>query len=706
MATSKYFSPNENLKPEETLYEFINMAKNELEIFGKDLPFNDNIWDITDTIPGKQNTKHRIYFSNLEDSKKRKKKDEIIIPMREPFLSFSKAYLRYKQGMSPITTFIPLLTSMRLLEYALIDMTQKSNPADVNTDVLNRAIEIGKKHFTLNVLYRHGGQLEKIAKFLSDKRISKISIDWKKPIKKPSNESVIDRVGKDADDARNNKMPSQRALDVLPNIFFNATDSKDKLITSMVAVLLGAPDRIGELLLLQEYCEVVQKDSNGNEQYGLSWYPEKGGNPMVKWIIPSMADTVKKAIERIRELTEPAREVARWYELNPNKIYLPVELEYLRSKRVINLEEAALVLYGEPSKNSLTSVLKRTYKVDYEIIIKKAGSYKKAPKKETVLFFKDLERAVLSQLPKDFPYINKAKGFKYSETLLIQRSNEYVEDKATQIPSLKGFRIGFFSDALGARDGHVQSIFEKFGYREIDGSPLKVKSHEFRHYLNTLAKKGGASELDIAKWSGRKEVSQNVAYDHVTANEMLQIIHESIGNEELMLGALSNIEGIKKKVVISRDEYAQLKVKTAHKTDFGVCIHDFSMMPCQLHMDCINCTEQVCIKGDKNSNQKIRERKLEVEEALRIAQTAQEEGHFGASRWIKHQTLELQKLTELCDIFDNGNVPDGALIHISNTSAVSQIEQSQIRHQEAIEEPPIEMEEMANLLEDLGGDLI
>jgi nucleosome binding factor SPN SPT16 subunit len=35
--------------------------------------------------------------------------------------------------------------------------------------------------------------------------------------------------------------------------------------------------------------------------------PEKGAEPMVKWIIPSMVDVVKKAINQIREQTKEAR---------------------------------------------------------------------------------------------------------------------------------------------------------------------------------------------------------------------------------------------------------------------------------------------------------------------------------------------------------------------------------------------------------------
>lgn len=699
MSQSKYYSVNEDFSSEEVLFDFINMAKNDLEIFGKDLLFDSNIWDITETNPGKQNTRQNIIFSNLECSKKFNKFTiDNLTPLKEPFLSFAKAYLRYKQGMEPVKSLIPLITSMRLLEQALIEMTQTANPVNITTDVLNRAIAIGKENFTDAVVYRQGAFLQKVAQFISEKRISKIPIDWKNSAKRPND---AQRVGKKADDRRNEKMPSKRALEALPEIFFKATEPKDILITSIIAILFGAPNRIGEVLLLQEYCEVIQKSSDGKEQYGLRWYPEKGAEPMVKWIIPSMVDVVKKAINQIREQTKEARKVSKWYETNPKSLYLVEELEYLRLKKTITSKEASLILFGIEDSRSIVSFYK-TLGVKYNIENIKDDGYKRGPRRRALVLFDDFEKAIINLLPKNFPYINKEKGFKYSETLLIQRLNEYNYQKSTLIPSIDYFSIGFINDALGGRKGIFKfSIFEKFGYKEPDGSPIKVTTHQFRHYLNTLAQKGGVSQLDIAKWSGRKEINQNRAYDHVTADEMLLLVQNAVGNEDMLMSQLSNIEGIKKKVVISRDEYAQLKVRTAHKTDFGVCIHDFSMMPCQLHMDCLNCTEQVCIKGDKNSNERIRQRKIEVEEALEIAKKAQEEGHVGAHRWIKHQSIELEKLKQLCDIFDNDNVKDGTLIQISDAPSISQSEQAQIRNKEIVGESSINLDEMRELLEDL-----
>lgn len=164
---------------------------------------------------------------------------------------------------------------MRLLEHALIEMTQTANPMNITTNVLNRAIAIGKENFIEAVVYRQGGFLQKVAEFISEKRISKNTYRLEKY--KPKDQLIHKELVKKQTIEEMKKMPSKRALEALPEIFFKATEPKDVLITSIIVILFfGAPNRIGEVLLLQEYCEVIQKDSNGKEQYGLRWYPQKG----------------------------------------------------------------------------------------------------------------------------------------------------------------------------------------------------------------------------------------------------------------------------------------------------------------------------------------------------------------------------------------------------------------------------------------------
>lgn len=71
---------------------------------------------------------------------------------------------------------------------------------------------------------------------------------------------------------------------------------------------------------------------------------------MVKWIIPSMTDVVKEAIRNIRKLTEPAREVAKWYEEHPGEIYLAPHLGHLRRCEQITLGQVGEIVLTEAVK--------------------------------------------------------------------------------------------------------------------------------------------------------------------------------------------------------------------------------------------------------------------------------------------------------------------------------------------------------------------
>jgi len=702
------FEPLETLNSAENLNRFISMCKNDLTVFGAGLQFDDNVWDITPYIELKGYTKRTAaIFSTYEFSTQKinigKMTQEKITAMQEPFLSFAKAYFRYVFGRKSFKRPGQLLEPLRILERALVQIKSRANPNAIDNFVLDEAVQITNNSYSKAHAYRIGGMLQKIGGFLSDKRLTKVQIDWKNPIKRPSDTS---RVGKEADDHRNKKMPSEAGLKALPEIFNKAVTPYEQLASSLIALLICAPNRINEVFLLPYDCEVIQKDKDGTEQYGLRWFPAKGAAPMIKWIIPSMVHVAKEAVSRLKNVTEQAREIAKWYEKNRNRLYLPEELEYLRGT-VLSTTEVAYIIFGKDIKNDELAQKKlsaSSWINDHSVPCEKE-------KKKLVIHFNDLEKAVLALLPKKFPYISLEINLKFSEALILQMANEYHGRKGALIPTVKAIRMQLVSDALGARNDAVTSLFKHFGYTEVNGAPIKITSHQFRHYLNTLAQKGGLSQLDIAKWSGRVNIHQNQAYDHISANEMLEMVREAIGDENTMKGPLSNIEDIKKKVVISRDEFARLLVRTAHATEYGVCFHDFTMTPCQIYRNCMGCTEHVCMKGDAVRTDRIRQNKKDIEILLKRAKNAQAEGHFGANRWVEYHSFTLEILTNTCDILDDPSVPDGSFIQLSNLPVVSPIEHADRRRSENSEiehnntdSEPINLYRMRKLLENMGGN--
>jgi hypothetical protein len=176
--------------------------------------------------------------------------------------------------------------------------------------------------------------------------------------------------------------------------------------------------------------------------------------------------------------------------------------------------------------------------------------------------------------------------------------------------------------------------------------------------------------LDIAKWSGRRDVKQNRDYDHVSGLELLEQLREAVGDDSQMFGPLARVEI---NSPMTRREFATLQIPTAHSTDIGFCIHDFTMLPCQIHRDCINCNEHVCIKGDNAKAQRVRQRLAEARRLLGAAEAGERDGFDGADRWRDHHQATVARLEELCRLLDDPSIPEGSVIQLANPMADSAV---------------------------------
>ena len=643
-----HFVPRSDIAATENLKAFASLARDTLTAFGKDLRFDDDVWDITDAVDIRGLTHHiRISFctqSSLEGG--------TTVPMREPFRQFSKAYIRYMHGLRPTKNPQFRLSALRAIEQSLSENGNEPLPNKIDTQSLNRATQIIKARFSPAAAYRIGGQLEMLAELLTGKRLTEVPVRWRNPISRPS-DTV--RVGEEFEQRRQEKMPSASALEALAIAFCTATTPGDVIIASAAALMCSAPDRVGEVLTMRSDCEVIQERRNNSSAYGLRWWPEKGADPQIKWVVPSMADIVRKALINIRERTVEARRIAVWYEQNPLKLYMPEDLEHLRSMQHLGRSELR-VLTGLPDP--------------WQWVLQKGIPVENRDRHPSV-HFADVERAILNLLPNGFPVFDRATGLKFSEALFVVQKNFFHSQKGTWACMIEAMCQQHISDGLGGRTEHgASSVFSRLGLTENDGSPIAINTHQFRHYLNTLAQKGGLSELDIAKWSGRRDVRQNRDYDHVSGIELVGWLREAVGDEHQMFGPLARVET---NTPMTPSEFAALQVPTAHSTDIGFCIHDFTMLPCQIHRDCINCNEHVCIKGDQAKTQRVRQRLAEAHRLLAAAEAGERDGFEGADRWREHHKSTVARLEELCRLLDDPSIPEGSVIQLANPVADSPV---------------------------------
>lgn len=657
MADIILFTPKAELDAAANLKGFVEVCRSKLTVFGPNLPFGDDVWEVGEflALKAKASKRVRVTFSNMATVD-----DRAPETMQEPFLSFAKAYVRYMHGMRPTKAIYNRMAALRAIEAALSESGATPDPVRVDSRILNRAAQIVVDRFSEGAAYRVGQQLEMVGTFMAENRLTAVPVRWRNPIKRPN--SAV-RVGKEFDERRAKKMPSPAALDALPRIFRLATEPADLITVSVAAIMLAAPDRIGEVLTLPEACEVREPRKGKEDAYGLRWWPAKGAEPMVKWLVPSMASVVQEALHKIRAVTEEARSIAKWYEQNPGQIYLAPDVAHLRGQEWLSMLEVSRIL-GLANENSASAWCKGNAVKMGRIEAGVGRVYAR---------FSDVEAAVLRMLPRGFPVLDNVTGLRYSEALLVVRRNELGAKRGTYRCMIEPVGVDQINSRLGSRAAFgFQSIFSRLGFTEPDGGHIVVTSHQFRHYLNTLAQAGGLSQLDIAKWSGRQDVRQNEAYDHVTPRQMLAKIRDAVGGDE-MFGPLAELP---KKVLIRRDEFARLVVPTAHTTDLGYCIHDYTASPCQMHMDCIHCQDLVCVKGDAQKEAMLRQRLKEAKSLMEMAEAATGEGYSGSDRWLEHHKSTVDRLSQLCAIMDDPTVPNGTVIHLASPKMPPRIEQS------------------------------
>lgn len=642
-----HFTPKAELGAQANLEAFIELCRRS-EVLGAKRQFEQPTWEIGQ-LKGHNKT-HRAIFSTMEAASSRS--DAPHLP--EPFLSFSKAALVYLQDRRPVVSQTVRVSAFRFLEAALRESNKGSRPTAVSPEVLDCAVELASKTIGAAAAYRVAGQLQLIAELMQKQGFISLRQAWVHGLKKPA--ELGSRISKEALKARQQKLPSAAALRALGGIFQQATMPRHVLASSYAALMTCAPERINEVLRLKRNC-VVPGDGRFTGKLGLRWPGSKGADDTTKWLPTEMAPVAQEAVNKLLELTAPAHELAKWYTANPKKLYLHKDAEHLRARETLTLEDLGLILWGDPktraSANNWARVTKGLTPVPLGV---RSIGYR----------FADVEAAVLSQLPKSFPYAPGAPDLLLSDALGVIRLNETHREKSTNLCIFKYIAYGDVTQPL-SRHNDNPSIFDEFDYQEDDGSPIELNSHSLRHYLNMLAQMGGMTSAEIALFSGRKDAKQNRAYDHMTSDEVQEPISRAL--QTGMNANLVATEPARTRPLIRRSNF-ELSVGTAaHTTDYGWCMHDFASEPCQLHRDCINCEEQECIKGDAYKEQNLRSRKAETELLLKAAKEALSESEYGADAWVAHHTQTLERANALLQILEDPNVPVGARVRLDVTGA-------------------------------------
>lgn len=608
------------------------------QLFASQFPaedFDAVSWKLQPLInrPGIRHTRC-LNFSRL------KRLDE---PLPESFASLIKSWI-VLDGLGHGNRSLQLLAARHFWEVLLLRRNNRAEDFRWETLTLDDLCQ-AELSFLSNgegAAYRNTIYLKQLVHFLEARQICP-SLHFTMKISRPeSHDRYISR-----ERAREgSKLPSPQALNGLAAVFHNrATEPADRLRIDALALLVVTGFRIGELLSLPLDCE-EEEIYQGEKQYGLRYYREKArGEALqlaVRWLTPVGAQLARKAIAEIRVITAPFREQARRLEQNPSNV------TFLGSQEAEKLtpQEAQHIL-GMKSLDTLRQ--------------NRSIQFLRHGKPWHTFYLASEVAAYVSARQHTLWTLDRRDGtYQWlSETLLI--APRWFFRPRNRVNPLLIEQVSY-PDILNFLTSPFSSVFKRFDIHEADGSVCRMTTHQFRHWLNDLADKGGLA-LDLqARWFGRENQQDTFAYHHATVEERLEWTQQNIRN--------GNIGGFLADVYFSlpeedRDIFLEGQVQAVHFTALGLCLHDFSLDPCPFHLNCLHgCPEYLRTKGNQQERTNLIQIQKRTEHSLQMAKEAARTGKGAlAEAWIRHDEETLAGCQAALAIDDETpRVPAGALV--------------------------------------------
>ncbi|MCY9811370.1 hypothetical protein [Aeromonas caviae] len=567
--------------------------------------------------------------------------------MAAPFINFAKAYLRYTQHIQKTKTFKRTVAALQLLEAALLELEGTGDITRMAERHLDRAVELLKSE-GLKDRQGIGNALQRLAENIGKWHIAVASTKyWKHPFTgMASNASISKR----DTEAAAKKLPTDDALLALAEIFARGgsedQDDEDVFTTCVTCLLLCAPMRINEILHFREDPLRTENDAKGNQQLHIAYWVPKNGRYVRKEIPAVMAANAREAVRRLTRITEESRRLAKHLESGSDQFYRHADCPDVPDDQVLTRAEVVQAL-GFNSLGSAESFIQRH-----------TGEYR-----TTGWTLNSLWQVVLAdhkQRNPHFPYqVDPADGdsgqpLKMSESLMCYRYQQLSTRNRTSPVLLAPMNGDFFTKRLEwrvlQRGNKVvnMNILAKHGY---DG--LELRSHQLRHFLNTLAQEAGVGIEAITQWSTRASQTQSRVYMHQDPDRKARQIAEKQG----LVSPLTTQP-------VTVEEYRVMEFGPIITTRYGICTHDYTLIPCNKHADCLNCSELLLCKGHKRSIAAITEERDRVAENLAASQTKIDAGERVASRWHQVHTETLTRLDQLIQVMTDPSIEDGSAIQI------------------------------------------
>ncbi|OCA71944.1 hypothetical protein BBI01_07240 [Chryseobacterium artocarpi] len=615
--------------------------------------------------------------------------------MPKDFADFTKSFIlnisrNWQLGFGNIKSYLNLF---RML-YTLMLKRNESSISNITRWHFDELIHnMQDNSLKYQTIYNNSTRLKRISDFIDQFKLSPIPIEFKNNVKcKDYTYTSISSMDFD-DRIESKKLPSYEAIVAYAKCTNSPLNNYEAILLRTIDLIIATGLRANEILLLPYNCLIkkVRKDENGNilknsnnkniYDYCIKYYAQKSFRPQVHWLSEQDVPLVIRAINDLKTLTAEPRKIAKFQEDHNRLWNIPADK--------LIADSDLLKYFGHKNIESLNSFLKRQNIspkiINKDIVYSRLTDHKKkCPQHLYIageienLFYKRVNHVALKH--------NNKTILKTSEVLSIRFVGcfgYYYDEQPKSMIKLLPSRTGIdqINVALGSRSIDSQkSIFDRRGLTEADGSRIKISSHQFRHWKNTLYELAGMSNINQALALGRENISQNKVYQHPTFEEYTKSHKEylNFNTVDEKISFLRN--GIRKKIIIGEltDTYHNIKEvesyenaetflhthgNALHITPFGACTNDFSLNPCEKHLQCWNACNNLHLTGLEHEWENLEKLIHITENSLeKLKQNGIEE--YGANNWIMDLEAKLKNMKYVKElaikgfnvqVFPNGN---------------------------------------------------
>lgn len=667
MAEIYYFKSRADITAAENLNLFVDHCRSNLTLYEDQGGFDTNAWHYK--VGGK---KFAMIFSKYKEYDNQYEFD----PMEEPFLDFAKSYVRYRQSERQVTNIGDTLAILRVVHDALIDVHDTADVLNVDGLVQDRVFElIDIRYSGSDKRYFYGCKLINLFGFLCEKNIAPTLPDWTNPWKKAKEKAI--RVDKASRKWQEERCPSQHHMLSLADCFAKAKTPQDRYWSSVLALLMFAPSRGGELAYLT--VDSLEEDQG---TLAVRWFSEKGYDQNLKRVPDLLAPMVREAFDRLLEIGKPARDAAKFAYDNPGVFYrhpgCATDENHPETKPLNALEFANAMNFSKSSINKLTSTL-HDYNCEsaWNVFNAHQSTWIKDLRKSGNPSYGDLANYVFQKYKNDdWPHIPKIDRPVW-EVLWLIRDKEFHSEHMPKLFSWYAPDVDRINDQLGQRSmkNPIPTIFQRFGIKDEDGSEICLVSHQLRVWLSTVAERGGMDTWMLAQWAGRARIEDNKHYDLRTKEErqnQIQILQ--------LTERPTAIEAIKLNLPVAYVDLGIDRPGIADPTLFGMCVHDYAMSPCPNAAECMTCKDHRCIKGMPNTLERIIRLEGQVEVSYAKACRDEAAGVYGAGQWGQYFKWKLAHIRTQRIRLEDEDTPNGAVLSIPPEHDPSPVERALIQN--------------------------